>query len=639
MCFDCPVYGLFDRALKVARRQAGVFACLRGRRKAPNLSLVFQPAKDPEVSSSLSVLGAYCREVWNAGLHPVYRDASGLTLGTLARGVQGYLDNNKNPPFSFNKRINGPISALHRTLYAAGWALASPFNLINKQGESLHLLTKCPTAIVKAFRKDLVSTIAHRDIVALHMRHDTVETRELVDRGLFLQPLVALYSSLSSHDACLLHNIVNNGIFTNTDLADSGYDIDPVCGLCEQALDTIYHRCYSCTHIETRAKTALGIDLYDKIIAAGPNSLLATRCMAPSPILTEGPSKDLLFDVVNFGEGDVMGPQGGKVYGDGSCFFPAFSPLARAGFAIVQVAPDGSLLRAIYGCMPSTLPQTSLAGEYGALSCAYDNSRGVVFVGDCQDVISNQQGGFKGALTNKGTHACIWKRLLMRYTDCPDRILSSLKTKAHRALDEVSDSPDDLRDYYGNLEADKWAKEGAKLHYPPLCDIQAFTQARKEVQNLARHMVDVLSTLRLSRIDIARAPLLPNNSRPVIQRKPNMGHEFRWQGGMWVCLKCLLRSSSSSSHSNAPCRRIPAINAIFSKDNGHKLHTSPLLGGGQIIYCSSCWCYASAYPRKLLEPCVRPPLGFRPCARFHLVNRRHPRSRARLLHPIRLHVN
>ena len=99
LCFDCPVYGLFDRALEVARRQAGVFACLRGRRKAPNLSLAFQPAKDLEVISSLSVLGAYCREVWNAGLIPVYRDSSGLTLETLARGVQGYLDCNKNLPF------------------------------------------------------------------------------------------------------------------------------------------------------------------------------------------------------------------------------------------------------------------------------------------------------------------------------------------------------------------------------------------------------------------------------------------------------------------------------------------------------------------------------------------------------------
>ena len=77
---------------------------------------------------------------------------------------------------------------------------------------------------------------------------------------------------------------------------------------------------------------------------------------------------------------------------------------------------------------------------------------------------------------------------------------------------------------------------------------------------------------------------------------------------------------------------------LLDANLGHKLWSSPLQGGGYIIYCSTCWNCASAYPRLLLQPCVRPRRGFRPCSRFHLVNKRHPRGRARLLGPSRLHV-
>ena len=176
------------------------------------------------------------------------------------------------------------------------------------------------------------------------------------------------------------------------------------------------------------------------------------------------------------------------------------------------------------------------------------------------------------------------------------------------------------------------------MHYPPPEDIASFHTARTELVTLAHHMIDVLSALRMSRINGAVcAPYLPP-SAPAIIKDPSDKHELRWQGGMWICMKCLYRSSSSSGLSKVPCRRHPAMTKLLLEDLGHKLWTSPLHGGGFVVYCSVCWNYASAYPRLLLQPCVKPRLGFRPCSRFHLVNRRHPRSRARVLCPCRLHV-
>ena len=227
------------------------------------------------------------------------------------------------------------------------------------------------------------------------MKYDTTETRRLLGAGVFYQPLVSLYRKLDSFNASILHNICTNGIFTNTDLVDLGYNIDPVCKACNNSLDTVFHRCFTCPAIEVRAKIALGDDHFNRIISEG-ETLYSTRCLAPAPFMSQTPSKELVFSTITFVEGDRFLPEGGRVYGDGSCFFPTAKPLSRAGFAVVQVNPDGSLLKGLFGAIPAGMPQTSLAGEYGALSCAYDNSMGVDFVGDCLDVINNFNGGVKG---------------------------------------------------------------------------------------------------------------------------------------------------------------------------------------------------------------------------------------------------
>ena len=356
------------------------------------------------------------------------------------------------------------------------------------------------------------------------------------------------------------------------------------------------------------------------------------------------PSQSTLFEVINHTPdvGDPFHLSNTRVHGDGSCLFPKYEPLSRAGFSVVQVDPQGNLLKAIYGCVPATMSQDSLSSEMAAISCAFDNCDRSVYVGDCQGIIANFASGFRAACSSEVAHACSWKRIVQRYPmDIDSRILSAVKTKAHRTLADVGDGASDLHDFWGNHHADLLAKEGAKLHQPDPNDVKLFFQYKNDIVNQARHMVDVLSALRLSRIDaLVRAPRLPilttvppSNDSSTKRCK----HNFAWHGKMWVCMNCLYRTSSVLCHIDRPCARKPYIK-LLSNDLGHKLWSARVAGGGSVVYCTSCWSYASAYPRKLLSPCVRPKEGCRPCAKFHLANRRHPVSHARLHCPVRLHV-
>ena len=125
---------------------------------------------------------------------------------------------------------------ISRTAAYPSSRLISPFVLETKNGKQLHILTNCPQAVLQRYRSDLVDTIAHRDVVSMHLKQDTEETRQLYECGLFFQPLVSLFKKFGSRNASLeasvLHNICANGIITDTDLLGMGYQIDPICKSC-----------------------------------------------------------------------------------------------------------------------------------------------------------------------------------------------------------------------------------------------------------------------------------------------------------------------------------------------------------------------------------------------------------------------
>ena len=135
---------------------------------------------------------------------------------------------------------------------------------------------------------------------------------------------------------------------------------------------------------------------------------------------------------------------------------------------------------------------------------------------------------------------------------------------------------------------------------------------------MAVHMIDTLGALRLSRIHRAtKAEYLPRFSKPVISHSYSSPHDFRWQGHIWVCNRCLSRTSSlSSCLAGSPCRRKAPLACLSRRNLGHKLWVASVAGGGTIVYCSHCWCYASAYPRNLLRHVLLPASAVGPVPSF-----------------------
>ena len=608
----------------------GTNAGILGRKRARDIALSFAPNTDIEVSTAVSVVSRFVKEVWMASLVVPFRDTAVISLGQLAEGMKAYPNANTSPPAS----INGPVSALHNCIDEAGWSFQTPFELVTERGDYIRA--------TRVFKKDLADALTARGALRLHDAVGTAESAALVSQGVFFAPLRSLYNSMNYVDKQTLISIASDGIFTNTDLHMMGYIVDPECQSCHAALDTVFHRCFSCPHVSPNARIFLGERLFDAIIDAGEDSLYATRCLTPIPDCTSTPSAATMFKCMNFQADDVFRPEDGEVFGDGSCFFSncSNSNLSRAGFAVGQFTPDGEVVKAIYGCLPKYFPQNSPAAEYIAFATFLDNSETGSYVGDCAEVINRFHGGIGRALAVKSPFACVWKTLLMRHGPHFASRVSVSKTKAHRSIDEIVDETDRAR-FFGNQAVDLLAKEGALLHAPPDGEVALYKAKRQELKTLARHMVDVLRSLRLDRVEtrikLSRIPVgLPGPRQPDCDKVKHK-HIFIWKGKCWMCSVCLKRTRVPLSHQSCKsCPGPPPFAGLLKDSKGHTLWSAALEGGGVVLYCSKCYHYASPHPRRLRGSCSQVPDVFKPSEEFYLRKLVHPVSRLRMLRPIRM---
>ena len=632
--FDASLYGLFDRPLKGLRREAGIMLGILGKKRNVDLAFSLVPDKDPEITFSVPVVRRFCGEIYNAALPREHRNPSGIALGVLACGIKNYLDRNPSPP----KHVPGPLAAFHKTLLRAEWKFVSPFVLESRSSANIHLLTTCPTRIVDLFKNDLKNCILNRAVETIGSTRNPPQT-DVTTAGVFYHPLTTLYRKFDPVQRNELVKIVTCSFHTNTLLASMGYDLDPTCAACGLAADTTFHRCISCPNIEHRAKCALGEPLFNRLVEAGPDSLLF-RCVFPMPAFKSQPSSCTLYETIGLGADELLTDLSTDIYGDGSCLYPSFAPLARAGFAVVQVNDEGDIHRAIYGCVPKSLPQTSLSGEVAAFLCAAENSRDATFFGDCQAVLDAFHAGIGPAMRSKSNpHADTWRIMHHRFGDgLLDRVSSTVKVKAHQTLTEVQNSGGDTLRYWGNFHADALAKLGAALHEPDQDDVRAYKSAKKDLVNLVHHIIDAMSPLRLSRTSsFVKAPRLP--AVPILNPKSTEEHCYRWQGKMWTCSLCLFRTHSPLlvPPSRRVCNGNSYLSDLLHNAKGHRLMSASICGGGVITYCTKCWCYASTFPKRLGEQCRGAPLKSRHSRHF-LTNRMHPVSRRRLLCPSPLHA-
>ena len=628
--YDAPVYGIFGKRLAKVRREA---ACMLGltNGKAINLAFSFQRDKDPEISSNAAVVKRFCKEVFVSSLPTCFRDPAVIPLASLGVGIKEYLRLHKVPPSA----PCGPLSACHKAFHAAGWSFVTPFVVKTRNGRSLHLLSVSPRRVVASYKDDMHEVITHRGTAKMYMKLDTDESKKLFEQGILFDPLRTLYNRLPPSSANTLLKIVCGTYTTDADLYKFGYDVDPACSLCGSATDSVFHRCYSCPFIETRARNNLGTTLFNKIIEEGDTSLRSSRCLHPAPIILSKPSEHTIVNYINFSANDSFNSADGEIYGDVSCLHPSSRLFARAGFAAVQLRPNGEVLRAIFGCIPASLPQTSLAGEFGALSAGYDAcSGGNVFVSDCSEVVRSHAIGFHKAINEDTPHCCTWRILHQRYNRCSDGISSVVKTKAHRALAEVENDAIELLRFKGNEAADLLAKQGAVLHAPDPEDLARYKDAKTELIAIANHMVETLSdNVFLRRERFQRVPVLPKGFSLASGNSRSL-HNFVWQGQFWICSSCLLKTFClSSAHAKGVCSGETCLADVLTNSQGHSLYCCMVVGGGFVLYCDKCWSYCCPHPRNLKRKCPGVPYAFGRAVKHYISNSRHPVSRSTMLCP------
>ena len=297
---------------------------------------------------------------------------------------------------------------------------------------------------------------------------------------------------------------------------------------CLGAPDTLFHRWLTCPHIESKAIDSLGIYLFSQIVARGPECALAVRGLVPMPKVSNPPVKSPGVQFINFGPDDCFDPRDGDVFLDGSCLHSNTKQLARAGFAACQINNFGDVVKAVWGAVPSRLPQTSLCGEFAALWAIVEVGKGVNAVIDCANVISSWHRGPPAMVNSFTPHACTFKYMLGIHP-LEGRVGSVQKIKAHHNLEDV---PDTERDFFlrrGNDAADSLAKQGAALHPLDPVHVADLKRVQSDVINPANHVIDTMSSFDF--VAPHRLPLLPRHaSLRRIRGHRVEGHDFIWQG-------------------------------------------------------------------------------------------------------------
>ena len=183
------------------------------------------------------------------------------------------------------------------------------------------------------------------------------------------------------------------------------------------------------------------------------------------------------------------------------------------------------------------------------------------------------------------------------------------------------------------------AKEGALLHPCHKADVSAYKRHKNLLYQVAYHMIDTLEGLRSSRVDgKVNYPRFPTDLVPKMV-KPKVGHHYVWNGSLWSCNFCFLRTSSpvSLSSSRRSCIGFSPFCKFRIDSRGHNLWFA-FTDSGLILFCSDCYCYGSAFPRDLRSPCRGRPSVEGSSNGFYLRKGIHPRFRVPFSKPFPLHA-
>ena len=232
--FGAEVNGMSEtEMLQLRRVEASVMAPRAAGRSLTATLLINDQQSWKAAAAPISQLS---RAVWQATVnHP----HNGMSLSEISRAWSAAR------PAECKKwsQSRGPLAACALSLARIGWKAEGPFVLLTDEGKSLALTEHSPAAV----QVELQAAAKRQLERALAAKAGLVDAH---GKGAYVDHIIRLLSpsnkQLDQVEKGILRCIVCDGVWTQSRLHEAGYDVPPVCRLCNKAADTVHHRAWEC---------------------------------------------------------------------------------------------------------------------------------------------------------------------------------------------------------------------------------------------------------------------------------------------------------------------------------------------------------------------------------------------------------
>ncbi len=633
--YGAAVWGLADAEVTRLRRLAATTMSPR----APGRSLAMVtlwhniPTADAEHAPAL----AYANMVWRAmtrrneaamrqsSLADLRRTwtAAQAHFEPLVRIMQEERQDDGTIPAAAARRVwaqvNGPLAAAAVTLARLRWTFPSPFVFRDAEGED-HVLTATSPALIR----DLLRN-ALRDSLELKIGYKCAADDEGFEgRRACLDLAIAASRpsrKVTPQQSAAFRAVACGAVWTASRAQGLGYATDGMCALCRKARDTIHHRVYVCEETRGAVRGAVPGWFWSEAMRTGAHGPFWTTGIFPHPAdRAPRPRSDLYCEVERHQEGgDDGAAEGGcadlegKVYVDGTCRPSAIRGLARAAVSLIKATKDGKPIKTLQIPVPRSLPQTSQAAEFLAMSVGFTCAVGPTeLVGDCLGVVNK----FTATVSKALSPACKYAGLVLAAFRRPEIRKTAVVrwTKAHRTL--RGDEPEEVAaDVCGNSAADAAAKDANSLHQPHGIDVDTEVAYReRRIPHIVAAVTAAMELFPPAPRGLQRQP----KPRTAEEAREAKRHLWRYSAGAWRCTECddfiTSRSIPRYRQYQRCCGRGMADAAPSFAGQGHAL--VKVEADLPIVLCTRCGAWGNRRTRKLGKPCGPPtPAGLQAVTR------------------------
>ncbi len=471
------VHGVSDHELETLRAMAS--AALPPATRGTSRTLKLLTAYDPAVDANGKLMLQWASAIWRACGPAATRrrtDPTPVLMDAALKKANSELKKSADGGWS---TVAGPAMAAVLTARRIGWEYITAFKVSDERNNVIDMAVTDPASVRisvdRATRASAARSAASKEGIGGPEGEVWVEP---VRR--------ALGGRMSPPAKSALRRAFTGGYWTNARRFQAGLCASPDCDKCGK-YDDMGHRIWDCDGIGELRDDQTTENMRERARQAPRDCPYWTRGLAANPWRSLRPPRRDYEEHWFFAAGvEEDRTFTGKVYSDGSAMAPQCPEARRAGWAVVQLAGDGTVSKAVYGHVPApeSSSQTAGAGEVYAVRRAHELAVGeLVVTADYQALLDGASAGEKPTTASKKANAASW-RGIWRATDGmrPD----IRKVKAHRTFAEAlrSEEPEAVAEWRGNRAADLYAKQGARQHYRG-CGDSAFRHYEGEYERLA----------------------------------------------------------------------------------------------------------------------------------------------------------